>query len=87
MKSILDELYYGDLAPFESLRPGIAQFYEKREQAFAGHDAFLPKLTQEQAREFESLLDKHLDVIAPQMKESFLEGFRLGVRLMAEAFA
>ncbi len=87
MESILEQLYNGEIAPYSKYKLTFTQLKEKRDTAYHGYDAFLNKLPDGLKKEFRKLIDEHLDLLPLEMEENFMDGFRIGVRLMAEVFA
>ncbi|MEE0421316.1 MAG: hypothetical protein UDG86_14870 [Lachnospiraceae bacterium] len=86
MKSIIEELYNGDLYPGERYKSIHRRYYQNKEEAFRGYEAFSKKLDEERAEEFKAIMDRHLEVLTLEMEKNFSDGFRLGVRLMCEVF-
>ena len=55
-------------------------------KAYHSYDLFRQNLPKEQQEEFEKLMEEHLEVFSSDTVQSFADGFRLGVRLMAEVY-
>lgn len=47
---------------------------------------FRSKLPDDMKDEFESLMDSHLDLLPLELEQNFIDGFRIGARMMAEVF-
>lgn len=86
MKRILEQLYNGDLYPYSKFQTTIQEYRENREKAFASYTVFLEKLPSELKKEFNELIDEHLDLLPLEMEQNFLDGFCIGIRMMAEVY-
>lgn len=86
MKRILEQLYYGDLYPYSKFQTTIQEYKENRKKAFASYTDFLEKLPSELKKEFNELIDEHLDLLPLEMEQNFLDGFCIGMRMMAEVY-
>lgn len=86
MNSIIEDLYNGDLCPCEQFKPILRRYREKREESFQGYEAFCEKLDKENVKEFEEIMEKHLELVSLEMEQVFSDGFKLGVKMMCEVF-
>lgn len=87
MKSILEQLYNGEIYPYLTFKTTIEQYKVERDKAFQSYSIFLEKLPEDLKEEFVKLIDDHLDLLPFELEQSFIDGFRIGVRLMSEAFS
>lgn len=87
MKSILQQLYDGEIALSDQFKPHLKEYREKWEQMGKDITAFTEKLTKEQEVEFNDLMNKHLSTMPVEMAQVFSDGFKLGVRIMCEVFS
>ena len=80
------ELFYGNIHPYERDIP-VDSECEKLNKLIITHDAALKATLDEQEAE---ILEKLKDALTEQSSlsecEGFVNGFRLGVRLIAEVF-
>ena len=82
---ILEEFYYGNIDPHER--------YFKKETAFLGllrlatknEDALAATLTEQQKESFEKYMTIYAEMSDFAERESFIRGFKLGLRFMIEA--
>lgn len=86
MNSVIENLYNGNLCPCKHYEPILEHYYEKKEEAFQGYESFIKKLDSKNAKEFEIIMDKHLELLSLEMEQNFSDGFKLGVKLMCEIF-
>lgn len=86
MNSVIEDLYNGELCPSEQFKPILRHFQEKQENAFKGYEAFCEKLDAEKLKEFDTIMEKHLELVSLEMEQVFSDGFKLGVKLMCEVF-
>lgn len=87
MKTILQDLYYGNLnpsgkaflpdSPYGRLVSDLAETEEK----------LLPLLTSAEKQLYAALVQHNLDIQSLSCEESFIDGFRLGARLILEIFS
>lgn len=84
---ILDELYYGNISGSE--RPAAyREEIQKIDLLVRRHyETLLSLLNDDQKAQFKKLEDCAMEQNAVDERYTFLCGFRLGVRLMAEVFA
>ncbi len=84
MKSVLEQLYNGEIKPIEQYRPMLEEYrseFMKREERFA------KKLNASQQEELEILMDDYLTMFPVEMLQEFTNGFKLGAHLMCEVFS
>ena len=82
MKSVLEELYYGNIRPFADANAGVTESHLLYMDEF--REKFLDTLTESQ-REVFFAYESHMSEIASDAEcEAFVKGFRLGVRLLVE---
>ena len=82
MKSVLEELYYGNLRPFaerrlENTNEHISYMEEFRVK-------FLDTLTESQRKEFFSYECHMSEATSDAECEAFVKGFRLGLKILLE---
>lgn len=82
----IKELFYGNIHPYERDIPKGSE-YDRLNKLIIRHDAALKASLSEQETE---ILEKLKDALTEQSSlsecEDFINGFRLGVKLMAESF-
>ena len=86
LMKILDELWYGNIAPFEQCTRGDKQMKELLSLMARNHDELDEGLTEKQKETLEKFEDCMNEMHSITERDAFSYGFRLGVRLMAEAF-
>lgn len=86
MKSILEKLYNGNLYPYSKFQTSIKQFKIKREKVFKSYSIFLDRLPENLKDDFENLIDEQFDLLPFELEQNFIDGFRIGARLMAEIY-
>ncbi len=84
MPETIKALYYDNLAPFETHVPADSPLH-KLVSRLAKREAELGELLNEDGRRLlKDFDDLHQQVTGISSEESFIQGFRLGARLMAE---
>ncbi len=87
MPETLKALYYGNISPFEAPIP-VGSPLRKLASRLAKCEAELTGLLDEDGRQLlKDFDDLHQQVASINSEENFIQGFRLGVRLMAECLA
>lgn len=86
MERILKHLYHGTMYPYSKFKTTIDQYRSNREQAFQSYSLFLDKLPDNLKEDFNELIDSHLDLLPLELEQTFIDGFRIGVRIMTEVF-
>lgn len=57
------------------------------DKAFDSYSAFLAKLPDELKDEFIKFVDQHLDLLPLELEQNFIDGFRIGARMIAEVYS
>ena len=83
---ILDELWYGNIAPFEQSTLGDKRFAELLKSVNQNREELNCMLTDKQKETLEKYEESLNEMYNVTEREAFSYGFRLGVRLMSEAF-
>ena len=86
MKSSISELYYGNLYPFLTYKPALEETARLFKAAGGRFDRFRKRLPEEMREPFDALLEDKSAILLSEMEESFIDGFRIGARLMLEVF-
>ena len=83
---ILDELWYGNIAPLEQSTLGDKRFAELLNLVNQNREELVRTLTDKQKETLEKYEETVNEMYNVTERDAFSYGFRLGVRLMAEAF-
>lgn len=86
MDKILQDLYSGELYPAEQYRPLIEEYKILRKKQYEHYADFIKKIGSPLDKEFEQIMDEQLDTLPIEFSEMFIDGFRLGARMMIEVF-
>ncbi len=86
MSGMIEKLYDGELHPFSYYGIVLQSLRDSEKAAFQAYDRFLAKLPAELKEEFIRLIDDFQSLCPLEMEENFIDGFRIGVQLTAEAF-
>ena len=82
----LDELWYGNISPFEQCTRGDKRLKELLKLVARNREQLGESLTDKQKETLEKFEDYMNEMHSVTERDAFFYGFRLGVRLMAEAF-
>ena len=83
---ILDELWYGNIAPFEQSTSGEKRFAELLKLVNQNREELNGMLTDKQKETLEKYEETLNEMYNVTERDAFSYGFRLGARLMTEAF-
>ena len=83
---ILDELWYGNIAPFEQCSRGDKRFAEMLKLMNQNREELVRSLTDKQKETLEKYEETMNEMYSVSERDAFSYGFRLGVRLMVESF-
>jgi len=86
MKSILEELFYGNVCPNTDCRSKDEQTKQLMGYIADHHSALNETLTDKQKEILEKFEENMNEMHGITERDAFSYGFRLGVQLMAEAF-
>ena len=89
MRTILKQLYDGDIFPAEQFYPKEEEYKALRKKHFTHYDDFRKKveaLSPELSQEFVQIMDEQLDTVPLEFSEMFIDGFRLGARMVIEIY-
>ena len=83
---ILDELWYGNIAPLEQSTRGDKRFTELLKLVNQNREELSGALTDKQKEMLEKYEETMNEMYNVAERDAFSYGFRLGIRLMTEAF-
>lgn len=86
MDKILQALYDGEIYPAEQYRPMIEEYIVQHKKQYQNYEDFIKKLGSPLDKEFIKIMDEQLNAIPLELSEMFIDGFRLGARMMIEVF-
>ena len=89
MKSLLLQLYNGEIYPAEQYAPRTEEYRKLWQEQYKHHQDFnsrLKKTDPPMDKKFIEIMDEQLKAVPFEMSEMFIEGFRLGARMMIEVY-
>lgn len=86
MQSIIEELYYGNVLPFERQTPKGGEYPRIVKHMSRNEESLIETLTEAQKEIFEKFKANQAELNGIDEVTSFAIGFKLGLRLAAEAF-
>lgn len=87
MSSFLESLYYGQLNPVEKVASNDPQYGQLSRQISESMDGWKKRLSEDEFRELEDLLDLYRQVQGLEMAASFTDGFRLGAAMIIGVYS
>ena len=86
-KSIIRELFEGNICPSENIFPSVPRYRPLAKKACEAEAAFEKILSKDDFKRFEEYLDMKCELKGMVIEEAFVYGFRLGIMVMSEVFA
>lgn len=89
MKSLLLQLYDGEVFPAEQYTPKTEEYRKLRQEHYKHYEDFVKQLKVLEPpldKRFVEIMDEQLDTLPLEMSEMFIDGFRLGARMMIEIY-
>ena len=89
MDKILQQLYNGEISPVEQYRPLMKEYQELRKKQYTHYVDFEKELERLQPplhERFIKIMDEQLTTVPLELSQMFIDGFRLGAKMMIEVF-
>lgn len=86
MSKILQRLYDGDIAPAEEYKPYLEEYKAIRTRNIEKYQEFVKKSGSPLDREFIQIMDEQLELCPLDLTTAYIDGFKLGVKMMIEVF-
>ena len=89
MKNVPEQLYDGEIFPAEQYSPKEREYRKIYREHYNHYEDFIETLSRLEPpldKRFVEIMDEQLDEIPYEFSEMFIDGFRLGVKIMAEVF-
>ncbi len=89
MNNILSALYNGKIFPAEQYHPKSKEYRKIQKEQYRRYEDFikaLRKLNPPLDKRFIQIMDEQFDLMPFEFSEMFIDGFRLGARIMLEVF-
>lgn len=86
MNSIFDDLYYGNIRPWEKAMAAEGEYGKSVTELTSAERTLLSSLDGEQRSLLEILIKAQSNILEMSCKKYYFDGLRLGIRLMAEAY-
>ncbi|MHA6529331.1 DUF6809 family protein [Paenibacillus sp. BAC0078] len=82
MGNILENLFYGNIRPDESIHPTNSEYHNLNRRISSLMDAYHKKLSPEEYDELEKLMDLLGQTTSMYSAAAYTEGFRMGALMM-----
>ena len=86
-KSILQQLFDGEIFPSENIKPNDPQYNEAKKALAEATDYLLSVLSSENLDRFQKINELYYETASIYNYECFAHGFRLAVTLMVDAMS
>ncbi len=84
MRKILEDLYFGNIVPYEKRMAASSELRRLAKRVSDCESQLTERLNEEEQKLLNVLINAQQEIDSITVKENFILGFRLGVRLMAE---
>lgn len=84
MQNILEQLFNGELYPGENVKVTLDGYQDAKKEAMQAYNKFVEKLCPEMKKEMDEWFSKESDASAFHDTQIFIDGFKLGARMMLE---
>lgn len=84
MRKILEDLYFGNIVPYEKRMAASSELRRLAKRASDCESQLAERLNEEERQLLKVLTNAQQEIDSIAAKENFILGFRLGTRLMAE---
>ena len=81
---IIEDLYYGRISPYEMSISAAPEYQKLKALADRNEDLLRESLSDEQKALLDKLIETVTDISSISERDMFINGFRLGVKLMIE---
>ena len=81
---IIEDLYYGRISPYELSISATPEYQKLKAQADRNEDSLRESLSDEQKELLDKLIETVTDISSISERDMFINGFRLGVKLMID---
>ena len=83
--NVIENLFYGNISPCEKVLTRGSEYSRLLQLAAKNEEKLYVLLSPQQTEQFEKLKESIIDMNNISEKEAFVDGFRLGVQLIAES--
>ena len=81
---IIEDLYYGRIAPYEMNISATTEYQKLKALADRNEDLLRESLSDKQKELLDKLIETVTDISSISERDMFINGFRLGVKLMID---
>lgn len=86
MDNVLQTLYNGEIFPANQYIPQWEEYKALQEKQYQRYADFVSKLDPPLDREFKQIIDEQFDLLPYEWSQMFIDGFRLGAKMMIEVY-
>ena len=81
---IIEDLYYGRIAPYEMSISATPEYQKLKALADWNENSLRESLSDEQKEQLDKLIESVTDISSISERDMFINGFRLGMKLMID---
>lgn len=86
MSSILKDLYDGNINPYAEMKVALDEYALELREMTKTEENFIKKLDKNMQNEFYKILERWISLYPLELREAYIKGYKLGVKMMAEVY-
>lgn len=86
MSSILKDLYDGNINPYAEMKIVLDEYALELREMTKTEENFIKKLDENMQNEFYKILERWISLYPLELREAYIKGYKLGVKMMAEVY-
>ncbi len=86
MSSILKDLYDGNINPYAEMKVALDEYALELREMTKTEENFIKKLDENMQNEFYKILERWISLYPLELREAYIKGYKLGVKMMAEVY-
>ncbi|MGN8914516.1 DUF6809 family protein [Anaerofustis butyriciformans] len=86
MSGILKDLYEGNINPYAEMKIALDEYALELREMTKTEENFIKKLDENMQNEFYKILERWISLYPLELREAYIKGYKLGVKMMAEVY-
>lgn len=86
MSSILKDLYDGNINPYAEMKIALDEYALELREMTKTEENFIKKLDENMQNEFYKIVERWISLYPLELREAYIKGYKLGVKMMAEVY-
>ncbi|MCO8194608.1 MULTISPECIES: DUF6809 family protein [Anaerofustis] len=86
MSSILKDLYEGNINPYAEMKIALDEYALELREMTKTEENFIKKLDEDMQNEFYKIIERWISLYPLELRDAYIKGYKLGVKMMAEVY-